>query len=157
MSYQIKIKGGMNMKIVFKNINIIFILLIMLCSCVGGRMFISANSVKYPVSVSEGVYDKNYNLLDNSDYTIIDHFEFKLSSVYIFWTLIPLTKNRKDISALLDNVIEDKGGDAIVNLSIQTGPIISGEGFLNLFAQIIPIIPSVVVAKVEGDVIKLNK
>ena len=143
-------------KIQVKIIGIITIMVIILSSCSGGRMFIAAKTLEHPVSTTEGIYDQKLKLLSKDNYTVIDHFEFNLSAVSFFWTWIPIS-NHKDISDKLDNILKDKGGDAIVNLSIKTGTMMSGEAFLNFFSSVIPVLPGVVVAKVEGDVIKVKK
>jgi len=139
---------------------IIFLALLLICplffGCGGGKMIITANDLKYPVSASNSVFDnensiisKNIDLSENPDTS--SYFEFSVSKSTIAWTLIPLSKD-PDISEKLNSIIEEKNGDAIINLQVYTT-----QNPLICLGSIIPIIPTPISATIKGYVIKFKK
>lgn len=131
-------------------------MIFLVVGCAGGRMMVTAPNVEKVVSTTEGIYDKNYNILNNIDYEVVNAFTFNVSKWSIFWTLIPISSD-VDISEQLNKELQDNNGDAIVNLEVEANTSLNGGPFINLFASIVPIIPSVVSAQVRGEVIKVKK
>jgi hypothetical protein len=132
-----------------------FIVVNVFISCSGGRISISAPNVNKVVSITESVYDKNFNIINAADYEVIKEFNFTVSKWYLFWTIIPLSSD-VDISEKLNKIIEENDGDGIVNLQVST----AAEGFGDLFnfpSMLIPILPSFVMAEISGEVIKVRK
>lgn len=130
------------------------LLSLLLFGCAGGSLTMTANNLEHPVSTTQGLYDPNYKLLGEEDYEKVGNFEFSVSRWALFWTLIPLSGN-PDISADLNKIIKEKGGDAVINLQINVSGV--AGSIPNFFASIVPIIPGVVTATVTGDVVKVKK
>ena len=130
-------------------------ILMTVAGCTGGKMVIKADKVNFPVSMTTGVYDKDFKLLSMNNYTIVHSFTFTKHRWSICNTWIPLSAN-PNISEDLNNLVTKNGGDAIVNLKFATtenifqvcsnGLIISGF-----------IMPGTVDVEISGDVVKLDK
>lgn len=117
--------------------------------CGGGRMMVTANRLEHPVSTTSGVYDDKLELINEGSYTT-ESFSFTIRRWHILWTALPLSGN-PDISDTLNGIIREKKGDGIVNLTVKTDAM----NPLNWMGSILPIIPTMVAATIEGDVIHL--
>jgi hypothetical protein len=130
-------------------------LLIALNGCTGGSMLIKADKLEYPASLTEGIYDKNMNLVAARDYTIVNSFKFKVKRWTSCSTMIPLGGN-PDLSSKLNTLIKQNEGDGIVNLHFETK-----ENALQICSNALIvsgfIIPGTVTVEVTGDVVKFDK
>jgi hypothetical protein len=122
--------------------------------CVGGTMTFHADHLEHPASLTQGLFDGQWRVLDTKDYTLVHSFAFKRSRWATFFTLIPLGPNA-DISDELNAVVKKNGGDGIVNLKFQAkkNPFQICSNILIVSGAIIP---GTVTVEVSGDVIKLN-
>jgi hypothetical protein len=85
------------------------------CS-VGTRVSIESNRLEYPVSQSSSVYISDGEILKANDYELIADFSYRFKK----WGISSLgIDSGIDISDQLNSIIEEKGGDAIVNLDIS--------------------------------------
>lgn len=93
-------------------------------SCTGARINLKADNLKYPVSMSEGMYDERLKLVsDNYGYEIVDEFSFSVSRVTTFWSLLSFgfisLGSDEDISAEINKLVKEKGGDGVVDLQVS--------------------------------------
>ena len=144
-----------------KNYHLIFMFVclsssVWLLGCAGGDMFIKADRLDYPVSTTQGIFDRSYNLLSEDNFSVIDTVDFKVSKYYILWTAIPLGKD-PDISEQLNIAIKRKKGDGIINLKVSIIEDWSPMSIITWLASGIPILPSWVQARITGDVVKQRK
>lgn len=124
--------------------------------CGGGDMYVRADALQYPVSTTQGLFDSNYRLLGEENFKVIDTVEINVSKWHILWTAIPLSSD-PDISEQLNKAVEKKGGDGIINLQISiTGGNVA-TGLLTWISSAVPVLPSVIEARITGDVVKLRK
>jgi len=118
--------------------------------CAGGRMQAQADDLDYPVSLSKALFDKKGKVVIPTEDQKVEHFSLSLPKWTIFWSLVPLSDPDHDLSKELQSIIERSGGDAIVNLTVET----SGN-LLSILACLIPVIPSSAGVVIEGDVVKM--
>lgn len=128
----------------------------LLSGCGGGDMFIRADRLDHPVSTTQGIFDRSYNLLSEENFSVIDTVDFKVSKWYILWTAIPLGKD-PDISEQLNTAIKRKKGDGIINLTVSIIDDWSPISLMTWLASGVPILPSRIQARITGDVIKKRK
>ena len=84
---------------------------------VGAKVGIHASTVEYPVSQSSSFYSPEGELIISDNYELLEPFSFNfkkwgVSSVFEI-------KTSADISQRLNHIIEEQGGDAIVDLTIS--------------------------------------
>jgi hypothetical protein len=112
-------------------------------ACAGTKSSIVAEDCSYPVSMSSLVYGPDGQPLHREQLEEVGQFRFAYRSVHMFFTLIPLSRNRFDLSAEMDAQIEQAGGEAIVELSvlghgnpwIELAPVI-GFGLLPAYSDV---------------------
>lgn len=123
--------------------------------CVGGSKTVKAENLEYPASLTESIYDKDMNIINNKDYVVVHSFEFSTTKWATLWGLISLSGSL-DISKDLNDIIKDNNGDAIVNLKIGSHlPLYNACNLITIVGPII--IPSSINISVSGDVVQLNK
>jgi len=140
-----------------KNLLIILALVmaLILCSCAGGRIGLTARNAKYPVSATQYLHNSKGDL--TSDFEVLNHFKLDYSRWSILWTAIPFSPYEKDIATDLDSLVQYYKGDAIVNVTAKPNmhPL---STFLGVFmGSLIPIIPSGVTVRIEGDVVRYKQ
>ena len=86
------------------------------CS-VGTKVSVHASDVSYPVSQTSSFYSPNDELMEVGDYELLDSFSFDFRK----WGISGVIdiKSDADISAKLDEIIEQNNGDAIVDMKIS--------------------------------------
>ena len=86
------------------------------CS-VGTKVTVNAPDVSYPVSQTSSFYAPNDELIAEGDYELLDTFSLTFRKWGV--TGVINIKSEADISARLDEIIQEQGGDAIVDLKIS--------------------------------------
>lgn len=152
---------------------LIFCITAIISSCAGGRIAIQAPNLEYPVSTTSNLYDKDFNILDNANYQVLNsksttneeynylkvefdengEFIYRETRWSILWTIIGFSSYNKDVSAPLNKIIEKYNADAIINFKIAP----TSSGLLNFFGTYIPIIPTYITAEMKGKLVKLKK
>lgn len=102
-------------------------------ACVGASATIKADRLRYPVSLSTGIYDDRLRLLAPGDYQVVDEFSFTIRKWGIFWSVLTFGEN-EDISRRLNQIVREKEGDAIIDLTFTT--INSDLNFLLQYASV---------------------
>ncbi|MBM2815709.1 MAG: hypothetical protein HW421_2471 [Ignavibacteria bacterium] len=153
---------------------IIAFLTSILSGCGGGKMMITANNLKYPVSASNSIFNdkmetlnyieifptksifyedmvdiKNENSKLESDMKTC-RFSFSVTKWKIGWTLFSISDD-PDISEQLNNIIEKHNGVGIINLRLLTN-----QNFLNSLGSFIPVIPTPISATIFGLVVRIK-
>ncbi len=92
-------------------------LLITLSGCsVGAKVNIEAENLDFPVSQSTALYIPSGEFIYPEDYELITDFSYNFKK----WGNSTIKiQSTEDISDQLNEIIEEKGGDAIVNLEIS--------------------------------------
>ena len=126
-----------------------------LCSCAGGRMALNAKDASYPVSATQYLHDNNGIL--TSTYEVLYHFQKDYSRWSILWTAVPFSPYEQNIAADLDSLVQFYQGNAVVNVTAKPNmhPL---STFIGVFlGSMIPIIPSGITMRVEGDIVRYKK
>lgn len=91
----------------------------LLNSCAGRpEIIITADNIEYPLVTGYYLHNKQLKVVGPKDYTIIDPLEITFYRWYIGRQLIPLSSNEIDISEKINEIVKEKGGDAVINFSI---------------------------------------
>ena len=137
-------------------INIFLIFLIFIIGCASSRILLSAKKVNFPVSLTEYIYDEQYNLLAKGNYFIIHKMKLKYSN----YTVSPFSKPKSiNLSDTLLSILRKYEGDAIVNLIIKGRASTSH----NAMGQLVTILslgivsPSHIETIIEFDVVKVKR
>ena len=96
---------------------ILLILFVTLSGCsVGAKINIEAQNLDYPVSQSTSIYTPTGEFIYPDNYELISDFSYNFKK----WGISSINiQSTEDISDQLNEIIEEKGGDAIVNLEIS--------------------------------------
>ena len=86
---------------------------------VGARFDLEAPNLEYPASMSQSVHNEELQVLAPGDYEEVNRFTLSFTG----WSIgFPLSPNpKKDISDRLNEIVKEKGGDAIVGLAFTVG------------------------------------
>jgi hypothetical protein len=123
------------MKFKFKKNALLLIFLISYTfGCSSTNTFqVTAKHASYPVSYTEGFFSSDSRPIFKEQYKIIHHFVIPKQTV---------TNKSIDLSSFFNNLIKDKGGDAIVN-------------FVVTIEQPDDHVSNTIEAIMEGDVVKI--
>jgi hypothetical protein len=125
---------------------------LLLCGCAGSRCHLAARSVQSPVSCTPAVLDSAGRLRKAQPNELVGHFVFDRSNWSMLWKAIPLNQTEWDLSPQLNAKLREFSGNAVVNLTVRA----NGSDFLDwYFAALVPILPSYVAVRVEGDVARI--
>ncbi len=120
---------------------IIFLISFSFLGCsVGTKVNLTANSLDYPVSQSSAIYAPNGEILYSETYTEISDFELNFKK----WGVSSVIEIQSDtdISDQLNEIIESKGGDGIVNLQISMRN--TGANSFMLFIKSVALMGSII-------------
>jgi hypothetical protein len=127
--------------------------LLVLCGCAGAKCKLSARSVEPPVSCTPCVFDATGRIHEAATNEIVSHFTLTKTKWTVFWKSVPLGGEDWDISPELNAQLSRTRGNAIVNVMVT----VEGCNFFQWYlAALIPVIPSYVTVKVDGDVAQIN-
>ncbi|HNT51914.1 MAG TPA: hypothetical protein PKH19_00830 [Candidatus Syntrophosphaera sp.] len=131
-------------------------LALLLASCVGGRLLLSADNTRYPVSLSPALHSPGGKLLSEADYYSVGTFKRDYERWSVFWSFIPLSRLERDISADLNAAISAAGGEAAVNLQVNVGNNNLNRLLSFTLLALMPITPSVHRVSVTADIVRLR-
>jgi hypothetical protein len=127
--------------------------LLLLCGCAGADCKLSARSVRQPVSCTPCVYDATGRIHEAEKSEIVSHFTITKNKWTVLWKSVALGDANWDISPDLNAQLNRTPGNAVVNVTVTA----EGCNLLQWYlAGLLPIIPSYVTVKVEGDVAQIN-
>ena len=137
-----------NYNFYFVVITLLFLFIV--TSCAGSRSQISAPSVNYPVSLSSAIRNVDGTIPAVEDLAKVGEFNYQYKTRSMLWTLIPLSRQKHDISNALNEQIAKAGGDAVINLAIKNGgdPVISFTSMLTL-----GLLPTSSLIEIKGDIV----
>lgn len=127
------------------------LLLAVASACAGAKGNVRFDSLKYPVSMSPVLYDSDGRMLYHErQLKSVDKFQYSRWIWSMFWTGLVFNREQ-DLSAPVNQKIEESGGQGIVNLTVTTSGC-----FLNYvpLVSILPIWPGCTVVSIHGDVVK---
>ena len=119
--------------------------------CAGASANVTADSARYPISMSPVVRDQSGMLLERQHIVKVGEFYASSSKVAVLYSLLPT--GQFDISEEVNQQVAARGGEAIVNFSVRAS---DGCAVLNSFFLLnaLPIWPGCVPITVSGDIIK---
>lgn len=111
-----EIIGKPNLKGIPAPVFIIILLITGGCS-VGTKVNLTAHSVQYPISMTYSFYSDSNALILPRQYELLEEFSIEFTK----WGIsAPLNLNANaDLSTILNEIIENQQGDAIIDLSIS--------------------------------------
>lgn len=134
-------------------------LIIISCSYTSLQTKFSAKDTKFPISITQGFYDDNYNFIIKENYVVLRHFKIKYCHNAINSHGDPLEINMSDTLKTLVNLHDC---DAIVNLKIiRVNPVrnrycyqfVSWITWLPTFSLFSPISIDYII---EGDLVRIT-
>ncbi len=128
------------------------LLTLSLYGCAGGRATITANAIGPPVSFTNYVFTSTGQMRAAKPNEIVQHFKISKTTWTMFYRAITLGQKEWDVSAQLQEKLQQASGNAIVNLTVTAdGPSM----LVWYFAALVPILPSYVTTSLEGDVARI--
>ncbi len=115
--------------------------------CWGSRAYVSAADLKYPVSLSSAVRGPDGRILSGGAIEKVATFRMDYTTCRMLWTLIPIKSAHRDISDEVNEQVARKGGEAIVNLSVESSTPIWGA------MTIVGVLPDCGKVRIRGDII----
>jgi hypothetical protein len=115
--------------------------------CWGSRSYVSAADVKYPVSLSSAVRGPDGRVLRGDDIEKVATFRMEYTACRMLWTLIPIKSGHRDISDEVNEQVARKGGEAVVNLSVESSTTIWGV------MTIVGVLPDCGKVRIKGDIV----
>jgi len=126
---------------------------VLLCSCAGSRCRVTALSVEQPVSCTACVLDSAGRIRAAKPNEVVSHFVLSRHQWSMLYRAVPLSQKEWDISPELKAKLEESSGNAIVNVRVSA----TGCDMLHWYlAALVPILPSYINMKVEGDVVRIS-
>jgi hypothetical protein len=128
--------------------------------CAHSSILFTAQGARFPVSMTEGIYDDQYKLRLAEHQVLLKRFTL----TYRHFTLTSFAKPKQvDLSDTLAKLVKAYGGDAVVNLRV-TGQgsgldanCLSCIGLCTTVPSAGIIAPTEVQATVEGDIVRLKE
>ena len=95
--------------------------------CWGSRAYVVADGAKYPVSMSSAVRGPDGKVLTPDQLETKSSFATDYMTCRMLWTLIPLKPlgGDEDISDAINEQLKAAGGEAIVNLTVESGATVT--------------------------------
>ena len=128
--------------------------------CGAARIAFTAQHASFPVSMTEGFYDDDYDLVLSEDYDVVRPFTL----TYRHTTISGLARTRfVDLSDTFTRLVRAYSGDAVVNLEVTTNASKFDAGCLSCLGWFLTyptlgfLIPSQFEATVTGRVVKLHR
>lgn len=128
---------------------------VLLQGCAKAIVSLSARPATFPISFSEGFYDKG-RLVSRDNYEVVHHFSIERGH----WTVNSLGSDpeRIDLTQDFTALVQEHKGAAIVNLKVQAGTYSVGVKILTWIPRLVTlglIAPGYAGATIEGDVIRI--
>jgi len=120
--------------------------------CAGGRVGITADHSRYPISMSQAVRDQTGRLHDRRSLETVGALDAGGTRVGIFYSALTMPWTI-DISDAVNQQVAAAGGEAVINLAVS----VSGAcDVLNAFPilNMIPIWPGCVPVTVTGEIVR---
>lgn len=124
---------------------------LLIAGCAGGRTSIVAKDASVPVSLSEGVRDRDGELVDKQRKTVVGTFEDERTAWGMMYSSVKLTPT-KDISKNVDAQVQQVNGDAVINLRVATAHC--ALNFIPLL-NLLPVWPGCTKVKIRGDIVRV--
>jgi len=119
--------------------------------CAGGHCRITHKADDYPVSLSKAVFDQNGTVVIPEDDELIADFSIAWKNWTILWTLVSLSDTEQDLSEDIRQVVEEHGGNAVVNLKVE-----ATEDWFWYLSSLVPIFPTFIDIEVSGDIARIS-
>lgn len=97
----------------------LLILALCLAGCAGARASVVAPSVRYPVSLSQGMRGPDGHLLSADEMKSVGHFHDERTAWGLVYSLVPLTPHLDESDALNRQIAAAKG-DAVIGLTTKS-------------------------------------
>lgn len=125
------------------------ILLLTAGGCMGSRAYVHATELKYPVSLSSAVRAPDGAILTEEGNGIekVGTFRLDYTTCRMLWTLIPIKSANRDISDEVNEQIPRKGGEAIINLSVESSSTVWTA------MTIVGVLPDCGKVRIRGDIV----
>ena len=131
-----------------------FLLTVVLVGCTGARTEVRFEKTRYPISMSAWVPDETGRPLGPDDLEVLGKLELKARRWSLVYRSVPLG-GPIDLSEDINAAIEEAGGEAVVNLDVQSGlpffPDLLPGGFL---LHWLPVWPGSVIGTIDGDIVR---
>ena len=127
--------------------------LLTLTGCAGARTHVAAPTANVPISLSHAVRDADGSLVPRERREIVGALHDERTAWGLLYSVIELTPE-KDISAAVNEQVARAGGDAVVNLRIEThGCAWNYVPILDL----LPVWPGCAKLTIDGDIVRVRR
>jgi hypothetical protein len=123
------------------------------CGCAGARVTVSADSARYPVSLSGVVRDQSGHIYNKHSLTKVGSFSVQRAPVGLVYSAVTTPPSRYDISDAINVQVASSCGEAVVNLAISVS---NSCTVLNMFPFLnaLPFWPGCVPLTITGDIVR---
>ena len=118
-------------------------------ACGGARTNVRADKAEYPLSMSQGLRGESGALLAAGDKQEVGSFELDYKAWSASWTLVGISNNDRDISSEVNAQVAKAGGDAIIDLTVNTG-----HCMWNYFT-VVGLFPDCANVSIRGSIVKV--
>lgn len=115
-------------------LSVVIVCLILSGCSVGAKVTVSARQMLYPVSFTDSFYNEDNTLITEDSYEALHDFDLSFTKWGVS-SVIELRSN-EDISARLNSLIDEYGGDAIVGFKLSVNNPSVKNSFLWIFKSI---------------------
>ena len=130
----------------------IFFITVLLAGCAGARGHLKFEKLKYPVSMSAFIYGEEKNVLQqDKDLKILGPFHYEKTFWGMTYSFVKLSDSA-DIDESINKAIQEKNGDAMINLQVQVSGCAINS--FQLIFGILPFWPGCTNAVIDGEVVK---
>ena len=122
------------------------------CGCAGARVTVSADTARYPVSLSGVVRDKSGRLYDGRSLTKVGSLNVQRKPVGFAYSALTAPSNC-DISEAINSQVASSCGEAVVNLAISVSDACTVLNFFPVL-NVLPFWPGCVPLNITGDIVR---
>lgn len=122
-------------------------------SCAGARGNLRFDELKYPVSMSPALYDKdNTVVFYKRELKPVGKLDYTKTIWSTLWTAVTFNPSQ-ELGGPINTQIEENGGEGVVNMTVHVRNC--SLNYIPILAWL-PIWPGCTVVNIEGDVVKRN-
>lgn len=127
--------------------------ILLLTGCAGARSHVVMPTSKYPISMSNGMFGPNHEMLRPDQMEKVGELSIDRTAWGLLYSLVPLTPNL-DISSEINQVLANNHADGVVRFRTNVRPCGLDYAFVLTF---IPFWPGCANIEIHGDMIRYKQ
>ena len=128
---------------------------LLLQACAGSQTRLGLDEVKVPVSMTEYLYDKDFNIISSDKMKKVDKISFTKERWATLWGLIPLHSH--DYSDEINIQVAAANGNGVIDFTVGSQNTCQGWNIAWIFLDWLPFWPGCSVAEVNATIVNVDK